>query len=154
MSEHQAALDTLSYGVYIITCKVGERANGLTAAWATQVSGNPRLVAVAVHKKWFSHKLLSESDHFVFHVLAEDQTELGKHFGSVHGWDEDKFEGVEWEPGIDGIPVIQGCRTVMECRKAQEVHAGDHTIFIGEVMSSKVDEAKKEQVLDREVYFG
>jgi len=154
MSENQAALDTLSYGVYVITCKAGNRTNGLTVAWATQVSGTPNLVAAAVCQKWFSHKLLSESDYFIFHVLAEEQTELGKHFGSVHGWDTDKFEEVKWEPGVDGIPVIQGCRAVMECRKVQEVPAGDHTIFIGEVLSSEIDETKKEQVLNRKTYFG
>ena len=154
MTEHQAALDTMTYGVYICTCKVGEKTNGLTLGWVTQVSSDPTLLAIAVYKKWYSHKLLSESDYFIVHVLAKGQTEIGKHFGTTHGWDIDKFEGVEWKPGLEGIPVVQGCKAVIECKKVQEVSAGDHTIFIGEVVSSQIDETKKEQVLDRKVYFG
>jgi flavin reductase (DIM6/NTAB) family NADH-FMN oxidoreductase RutF len=57
------------------------------------------------------------ASYFIFHVVAEEQTELGKHFGSVHAWDTDKFEEAKWEPGVDDIPVIQGCKAVMECRK-------------------------------------
>lgn len=153
-TQHQPALETLSYGVYVTTCKSAEKANGLTLAWGAQVSLDPALVAIAVNKDWCSHDLLSKSDHFIVHVLAEDQTELGIHFGTTHGWDTDKFEGVDWEPGIDGIPIIKGCKTVMECKKVKEVEAGDHTVFIGEVVSARVDENKKEQVLDRQVYFG
>ena len=154
MREHKAALDTFPYGVYICTCKAGEKANGLTLGWVQQVSSNPTLVAITVYKKWYSHKLLSEGDYFIVHVLDEEQVELGKHFGTIHGWDTDKFEGIEWKPGVDGIPVIQGCRAVLECKKVKQVPAGDHTLFIGEVISSKVDETKKEQILDRKVYFG
>jgi len=154
MSEHQTALDTMNYGVYVVTSKSGEKTNGLTVAWVTQISMNPALVAVAVHKKWYSHELLINSDHFIVHVLAEDQVELGKHFGFVSGRNKDKLEGVDWEPGFEAIPVIKGCKTVMGCKKVQEVSAGDHTIFIGEVVSSEIDESKREQVLDRKVYFG
>ena len=154
MNEHQGALDTLTYGVYIATCKAGDKMNGLTLGWVSQVSVNPTLLAIAVHKPWYSHGILSQSDYFIVHVLAEDQTEIAKFFGSTHGWDTNKFEGIEWQPGVDGIPVIKGCKAVMECKKITEVPAGDHTLFIGEVISSQLDEQKKEQVLDRKLYFG
>jgi len=41
----------------------------------------------------------------------------------------------------------------MGCKKVQEISAGDHTVFIGEVISSEIDESKRAQVLDSKVYF-
>ncbi len=152
MTEHQTALDTFSYGVYIATCKADDKANGLTMGWVTQVSLDPALLAIAVNKSWYTHGLLTKSGHFVLHVLAEDQVELARKFGTTHGWDTDKFEGVEWRPGVQGIPVLQGCKAVIECRMIQAVDAGDHTLFVGQVMSSQLDQSKREQVLDREMY--
>ena len=154
MSGHQTALGTMNYGVYVVTCRSREKTNGLTVAWATQVSMNPPLLAVAVHKKWYSHELLTSSEYFIVHVLAEDQVTIGKHFGFVSGRDRNKFEGVDWELGFNDIPILKGCKTIMGCKKVQEVSTGDHTVFIGEILFSKIDESKTPQVLDNKVYFG
>jgi len=110
-------------------------------------------VAIVVYKEWYSRGILSEGDFFILHVLDERQVELGKHFGSTHGWDTDKFERADWKPGIDGIPILQGCRAVIACKKVREVPVGDHTIFVGEIISSRVDDTKREQILDRNIYF-
>jgi len=150
---HQPAIETMNYGVYVVTCRSGDRINGLTIAWATQVSMNPSLISIAVAKPWYSHELLKSSFNFVVHVLADDQVDLGKHFGYVSGRDKDKFEGLEWESGYEDVPVLKGCKAVIGCKKINEVSAGDHTIFIGEAEYSKVDESKTAQVLDSKVYF-
>ena len=154
MSSPQEALDTLTYGVTVVTSKAGHKTSGLALSWLAQVSMDPPLVATAVHKKWHSHEVISEAEHFIVNVLAEDQTALGKHFGSSHGWDTDKFAGLDCATGIDDIPALKGCRAVLECHKINAVDAGDHTIFIGQLVRAEVDETKKEQVLDRKVYFG
>lgn len=144
----------MSYGVYVVTSKSGERTNGLTVAWASQISLNPPMVAVSVDKRWYSHKLLSEGEYFIVHILADDQIDLGKHFGFTSGRDGDKLEGVDWEPGIAGVPAINGCKARLECRIVDRISPGDHTVFVGEVVSSRLDESKKQQVHDRAVYYG
>ena len=154
MGEHQGVLDTFTYGVYIVTCRGQSGVNGLTVGWAMQVSLDPALVAISVNQEWHSHKLLSDSNYFIVHVLAEDQVDAGQFFGTTHGWDTDKFENIEWEPGISDTPIIAGCKAVIQCKKIREVVVGDHTLFIGEVVSSRVDETKQEQVLNRKLYFG
>jgi len=154
MSEHQDNLRAMSYGVYVVTSKAGDRVNGLTVAWASQVSLKPPMVAVAVDKRWYSHELLSRGGHFTVNVLADDQVPLGKHFGSMSGRTADKLEGVEWEPGGNGVPKLAGCRAWIECRKIDTVSAGDHTLFIGEVFASELNEAKPGQVYDRAAYYG
>ncbi|MFB0558744.1 MAG: flavin reductase family protein [Candidatus Bathyarchaeia archaeon] len=154
MSEHQDNLRAMSYGVYVVTSKADNRVNGLTVAWASQVSLKPPLVAVAVDKRWYSHELLSGGEHFTVNVLADDQVLLGRHFGSSSGRTVDKLEGVEWEPGAKGVPRLAGCRAWIECRKIDTVSTGDHTLFIGEVVASELNWAKTGQVYDRGAYYG
>jgi flavin reductase (DIM6/NTAB) family NADH-FMN oxidoreductase RutF len=141
MSEHQNNLRSMNYGVYVVTSKVGDRMNGLT-------------VAVAVDKRWYSHELLSVSEHFTVNVLADDQVPLGRHFGSSSGRTTDKLEDVAWEPGNNGLPKLAGCRAWIECRKIDAVSTGDHTLFLGEVVASELNEAKTGQVYDRAAYYG
>ncbi len=154
MSEHQDNLRAMSYGVYVVTSKAGDRVNGLTVAWASQVSLKPPMVAVAVDKRWYSHELLSRGEHFTVNVLADDQVPLGKHFGSSSGRTVDKLEGVGWKRGANGVPKLAGCRAWIECRKIESVSTGDHTLFIGEVVASELNEDKTGQVYDRGVYNG
>ena len=154
MSEHQNNLRAMNYGVYVVTSKVGDRVNGLTVAWASQVSLKPPVVAVAVDKRWYSHELLSVSEHFTVNVLADDQIPLGKHFGSSSGRTTDKLEDVAWEPGNNGVPKLAGCRAWIECRKIDALSTGDHTLFLGEVVESELNEAKTGQVYDRAAYYG
>ncbi len=144
----------MSYGVYVVISKASDRVNGLTVAWASQVSLKPPMVAVAVDKRWYSHELLSRGEHFTVNVLADDQVPLGKHFGSSSGRTTDKLERVMWEPGANGVPNLAGCSAWIECRKIDTVSTGDHTLFIGEVVASELNEAKTGQVYDRGAYYG
>jgi flavin reductase (DIM6/NTAB) family NADH-FMN oxidoreductase RutF len=144
----------MNYGVYVVTSKADNRVNGLTVAWASQVSLKPPPVAVAVDKRWYSHELLSGGEHFTVNVLANGQVPLGRHFGSSSGRTAEELEGVEWEPGANGVPRLAGCRAWMECRKIDTVSTGDHTLFIGEVVASELNEAKIGQVYGRGAYYG
>jgi len=48
---------------------------------------------------------------------------------------------------------LKGCRAVLGCKKINEVDAGDHTVFIGEVEYSELDDSKTSQILDPKTYF-
>jgi len=150
---HQKAVEAMRYGLYVVTCRSGDKKNGLTVAWVTQVSMNPTLVSIAVAKPWYSHELLVDSEYFVVHVLADDQVDVGKNFGYVSGRVKDKFEGMSWELGYMDVPVLKGCRAVLGCKKINEVDVGDHTLFIGKVEYSKMDDSKTSQILDPKIYF-
>jgi flavin reductase (DIM6/NTAB) family NADH-FMN oxidoreductase RutF len=154
MSEHQNNLRAMKHGIYVVTSQWGDKVNGLTVAWASQASLMPPMVAVAVDKRWYSHELLSGGRYFTVNVLADDQVPLGKHFGSKSGRTTDKLEGVEWDPGANGVPRLRGCMAWIECRKIDALSTGDHTLFIGEVVASELDGTKNGQVYDRAAYYG
>ena len=46
---------------------------------------------------------------------------------------DDKFDGVEWKPGLGNAPVIAGSVASFQCRAANRYYGGDHVIFLGAV---------------------
>jgi flavin reductase (DIM6/NTAB) family NADH-FMN oxidoreductase RutF len=153
MNDNKKAVESMKYGVNVVTSRFEDKLNGLTVAWVSQASMKPIMVSIAIHKPWYSHELLSKSEYFAIHVLADDQIDIGKHFGYKSGRDSNKLESIDWSPKYKGVPVIEGCKAVLGCRKIKQVSAGDHTIFIGVVEYSEVDENKKAQIYDPKIYF-
>jgi 3-hydroxy-9,10-secoandrosta-1,3,5(10)-triene-9,17-dione monooxygenase reductase component len=51
--------------------------------------------------------------------------------------EEGRFEGVEWSESPNGVPLPKGSLAAFECQLATVIEAGDHTIFLGEVVSGE-----------------
>jgi flavin reductase (DIM6/NTAB) family NADH-FMN oxidoreductase RutF len=73
--------------------------------------------------------------HFGINVLAEDQRALSERFARKG---HDRFDGLEWTAGETGVPLLAGSLAQMECEVVQRVTAGDHDIFVGEMVGARV----------------
>lgn len=123
----------LSSGVYIVTARSGEKINGMTAAWATQVSFNPPMAAVSIAQQRFTYGLIKESGRFCLNALAEDGINLAKHFGFKSGRSFDKFKGIDYKATMSGLPVLAEAYAYIDCELVNMFDTGDHTLFIGSV---------------------
>ncbi|MEM2107250.1 MAG: flavin reductase family protein, partial [Candidatus Bathyarchaeia archaeon] len=65
----QTVLDKILNGVTVVTSKAGSKINGLTIAWATQVSFQPPIVAVSVGKTRYTHDMIQSSRIFAVNIL-------------------------------------------------------------------------------------
>ncbi|MFH0809435.1 MAG: flavin reductase family protein [Pseudomonadota bacterium] len=128
----------LLHGLYVLTCKDGQRINGMTAAWVSQVSFNPLLIAVSVAPERHTHELLQNSSHFALNSLRGGQLDLARKFGFRSGRNTDKLEGIAHHPAANGSPVLDDAVAYVECRIQDTVTTGDHTLFIGEAVDGKV----------------
>ena len=128
----------LRTGVYVVGVAHRGRVNAFTAAWVTQVSFEPLLIAVSVNPKNFSHSLLKQSNVFALNVLGQDQLDLARHFGTQSGKDLDKLAGQRWHPGELGAPVLNDVAAYLECRITGSTTAGDHEIIIAEAVGGGV----------------
>jgi flavin reductase (DIM6/NTAB) family NADH-FMN oxidoreductase RutF len=132
------AFTALVHGVYVVTTRVGEKVNGMTAAWVSQVSLKPLLVMVSIAPARYSHTLIKESGIFAINVLTSDQAELAKRFGFKSGRKIDKFAGLDWVPALSGAPVLPQAYAYLDLKLAHTYAAGDHTLFVGEVVEAKI----------------
>ncbi len=126
------ALGQYATGVTVVTTRDDEgRAWGMTANSFTSVSINPPLVLWAAAKNSPSMTAFTETTHFVVNVLAADQHHLSRQFATSGA---EKFEGVGLRSD-DGPPALEGTVAGFVCRRTQQVDAGDHVVFFGEIES-------------------
>lgn len=129
----RAALGSFPTGVTVITTRgpAGEPV-GLTCNSFNSVSLEPPLVSWGLRLASSNLDAFRQATAFTVHVLAERQNELSTRFARRDV--ADKFAGVPWHAGLDGTPVLEGCVATFQCRKFAEHVAGDHVLFLGQVV--------------------
>ncbi len=137
----------ITHGVYIITAQASGKKNGMTAAWVSQVSFNPPLIMVAIAPARFTHGLIKASGFFAINTLSEDQVELAKYFGTHSGKDVDKFSTIPYIEAGSGSPVLKEAMAYVECKLVNAFEAGDHTLFIGEVLEGEILKPDKQPLI-------
>lgn len=128
--------DQMVRGVFVVTTHLGDRLNGMSAAWVNRSAEQPFLLIASIWKKNFSHDLIKESGVFAIHILRRDQVEVARHFGKQSGRDVDKFASVPYRTGKTGSPILTDCLAYLDCRVVSATESGDHTLFIGEVQEA------------------
>ena len=156
MAEVTGMTSEFSESVAVVTVRAGDKVNAMTAAWAIPVSQRPALVVVHIAPQRYTHDLIMETKEFGLSILADDQTEVSQHAGTLSGRKVDKFEsGVlkQKAPRVTSTPVLEGCAATMECKLEKAISMGDHTIFVGRVVALEKDMDKKPLVLHRGTYY-
>jgi flavin reductase (DIM6/NTAB) family NADH-FMN oxidoreductase RutF len=129
--EFRAALAMFATGVTIVTAQTASGAPiGLTANSFNSVSIEPPLVLWSLSRLAGSLPSFARGSHYAIHILAADQHALAERFASK---DVERFEGVAFRPGANGVPLLDGAAAVFECFNRSRYEEGDHVIFVGEV---------------------
>ncbi len=113
----------------------GERL-GLTVGSLVSLSLSPPLVGVSVSRQAAMHELLRRTEGFALSLLAGDQEAIAQHFARgvppLAHW-----HGIATRPEAEGAPLLEDAIGWLECRTAAEHEAGDHTLFVGEVLAAE-----------------
>jgi flavin reductase (DIM6/NTAB) family NADH-FMN oxidoreductase RutF len=128
-----AALPT---GVTVVTVG-GEQPHGMTANAVASVSLDPPLVLVCIKHEARMHQALARAEGFAVSVLAVHQHAVARHFASGHRpLGIAQFAAVGWFPGgSTGAPLIDGAVAWLECTVRGVHDGGDHSIFVGRLVS-------------------
>jgi len=119
-------------GVTIVTSRAGERVHGMTVSAFTEVSLEPPLVLVCADQSSNTHALIAEAGIFAVNVLARGQEALSNLFASKKD-EERRFEGLTWQTGATGAPLLPDCIAHLDCRVVAAHPTGDHVIYVGRV---------------------
>ena len=139
-NELRRVMGHFATGVTIITTKSKEGAPaGLTANSFTSVSLDPPLILVAVDKKADSWPHFEESKVFTVNILNDEMETLSRKFAVSGG---DKFQGVAYHTGANGVPILDGALAYLECNLYATYDGGDHTLYLGLIEQVETHEAK------------
>lgn len=138
-----AATDCFSGFPVVLGTVSGERDNIITLAMCHVFSFKPPLIGVGIGHRRFSYGLFKASGDFAVNVPDRSLLKAVEVCGSKSGRKLDKFEaaGLTREKASKiTAPLIGECPVNIECVKVDEVEAGDHVWFIGEVVAARAAE--------------
>ena len=133
--ELKALMREVPQPVCVVTVDVKGQQAGLTVVSLVSLSLEPPLVGVAVRRQAALHELVREAGAFAVSILAAGQEGLAQHFARgvppLVLW-----QGIAMRDGELGAPLLEGALGWIECRLASEHPTGDHTFFVGDVVSA------------------
>jgi flavin reductase (DIM6/NTAB) family NADH-FMN oxidoreductase RutF len=123
-------LGRFATGVTVITTASDERIHGMTANGFMSVSLEPLLVVVSVAQQTKMHDFLLGSGHYGVSILGRTHESLSDHFAGR------PMDGVDVPfLTIAGVPVLDGALAYVAAKVVDAHPAGDHTLFVGEVVA-------------------
>jgi 3-hydroxy-9,10-secoandrosta-1,3,5(10)-triene-9,17-dione monooxygenase reductase component len=133
LREFRNALGMFATGVTIITTRGPEgEAVGITANSFSSVSLDPPMILWSLANASRSFPAFDATRFWAVHILSADQEVLSRRFAKSG---EDKFTGIDLQAGVGNLPLLTGCAARLQCRTASKFEAGDHLVFIGEVVA-------------------
>lgn len=135
------AMFKLSYGLFVLTAREGEKNNGCIINTAIQAASSPNQLSICVSKANLTHDMIQNTRQFNVSVLNQEASfDLFKHFGFQSGREIDKFANFSsYEVSQNGLVyVTQGTNAYISVNVITTVDLGSHTMFIGTVEDMRV----------------
>ena len=135
------AMYHLTYGLFVLTARLGEKDNGCIINTAGQVTSTPNRISITVNKDNLTHDLVKESGRFNISILSERANfDIFKHFGFQTGRETDKFDGyAACKRSENGLYYItEGTNAYISGTVEQAIDLGSHTMFIASVDDMEV----------------
>ena len=123
-------------GVTVITAEADGDVRGMTANAVMSGSLDPPLIIISVAKRAVMHSYLVAAGRFAVNILCAGQQEIANHFaGRSLAAYAPEFAYV------GNIPTLHGVRTVITAKTIAMHECGDHTIFIGHILTMSMDDS-------------
>jgi flavin reductase (DIM6/NTAB) family NADH-FMN oxidoreductase RutF len=127
-------------GLYVVgSTDKGERRNGMTLNWATQVSFDPKWVGIGVEREAVTHELITAAGVFALCLIDREDRAIVRKFTKPVEVDlgERTLNGFPYIDGpVTGAPVLAQSVAYVECEVRQAVEVGNHTLFLAEIVNA------------------
>jgi flavin reductase (DIM6/NTAB) family NADH-FMN oxidoreductase RutF len=141
-------------GLYVVgSTDKGERRNGMTLNWATQISFEPKWIGIGVERAALTHELITASGVFSLNMIDREDRAIVRKFTKPVEVDlaGHTLNGFPYLDGAaTGAPVLAQAVAYLECEVRQPVEVGNHTLFLGEIVNAAFLEDEDTPVLRME----
>lgn len=141
-----ADLDTLRaimrmfhYGLFVATCRGVDGPRAATVSWVTQVSFDPKQVAVALRKGTAICDAVQVERRFGLHMVGEHQPEFARAFFRVTQIGAEEVGGYRFTTSASGVPILHAAIAWLECEVMEQCgQTSDHAVFIGTIVDGDI----------------
>ena len=135
------ALFKIGYGLYVVTCREGDKDNGLIVNTVTQLTNTPNRIGVAVNKANLSHDIIKRTGVLNVNCLSvEAPFSVFEHFGFHSGRDVDKFADCDTvlrsDNGVIFLP--RYINSFMSLKVERYIDFETHGMFVCTITESRV----------------
>ena len=136
----QKAFYSLSYGVFLLGTRAGDRINACITNTCFQAAVNPARIVISSISGNLTCQMIKESGVFSLTVLdVSCGFDVIERFGYQSGRNADKFKDFAHELDSNGCPyILRHAAAVFECKVISVQDLGSHTLFIAEVTDACV----------------
>jgi 3-hydroxy-9,10-secoandrosta-1,3,5(10)-triene-9,17-dione monooxygenase reductase component len=139
--ELRAAMRRFPAGIAVLTLLDDDRPTGLTVGSLVSLSLEPPLVGVSVGHHSQLHEPIRRAGRFVVNILAGDQAHVAQHFARGGIPPLALWSNVATRPSDLPEPLLDGALAWLECTVRSHHEAGDHTVFVANVLSIELGRA-------------
>lgn len=135
------ALFKLSYGLFVLTARDGEKDNGCIINTAIRAASTPNQLSICVNKANYTHDMIVKTGIFTVSILTQKASfDIFKRFGFASGRDVDKFaDYAECKRGENSVYYItEATNAYISVKVSKTEDLGSHTIFVGEITDMEV----------------
>ncbi len=134
-----SAFFKLSYGLFVLTAKEGNRDNGCIINTVTQITDSPKRISIAVNKANYTHDMILRTGMFNVSVLTESVPfKIFQHYGFQSGRDTNKVIGNEARSANGLLYLPEHTNAYFSAKVIKTEDYGTHTLFVAEVTEAKV----------------
>ena len=134
-----SAFFKLSYGLFVLSAREGDRDNGCIINTVTQVTDSPKRIAIAVNKANYTHDMILRTGVFNVSVLTESVPfQVFQHYGFQSGRDVDKAMGSEARSANGLCYLTEHVNAFFSAKVIKTEDYGTHTLFVADVTEAKV----------------
>lgn len=129
------AMYQLTYGLFVLTAKDGDKDNGCIINTAMQVTTSPNQIIIVVNKQNYTHDIIKKTGVFNVCVLSNKAPfETFKNWGYQSGKDTDKTIGITFNRAENGVIYLeQDANAYISGKVISSTDFGTHTMFLAEV---------------------
>jgi flavin reductase (DIM6/NTAB) family NADH-FMN oxidoreductase RutF len=128
--QFQGLAGMLDYSMFIVTAAAGPTRAGCLVGFAAQCSISPPRFMVWLSKNNHTFTVAERTGSLGVHVLSREELELARLFGSVTGFERDKFAECGWQPGPGGVPLLDDAPAVFAGEVLERHDTGDHVGYL------------------------
>jgi len=139
------ALRLIPYGLYVLTARTDEAVSGLepgtnaaTVSWLSQASFDPPRVVIGLRQESSIWQRVQAAGAFVVNFVGRGQKDLAAAFFRHVEPADGTLAGHAFHRDLTGAPILDEVPAYLECRVVQAVDAGDHTLFVADVVEAGI----------------
>lgn len=134
------AMYNLTYGLFILTARDGEKDNGCIVNTVCQVTTEPNRITVCVNKNNYTHDMIMKTGVFNVSMLTEkSQFETYKNWGFQSGRERDKTWDIIYRRADNGVIYItHETNAFLSAKVVSSTDLGTHTLFLADVTDGEV----------------